>query len=188
MARLGVVIASVREGRIGFPIAEWFTAAAQASSTFDVSMVDLKAIDLPRLAEPNHPRLRKYESPRTRTWSDTVGALDAFVFVTPEYNFSIAPALLNALDHLYVEWNDKPAGFVSYGGVPGGLRAVQMARQVLTAFKMVPIVEAVTIPFATKLIDPDTHAFHADENHGRAAATMRRELARWSEALKVLRA
>jgi NAD(P)H-dependent FMN reductase len=188
MARLGVVIASVREGRIGLPIAERFLELARTASAFDVSLLDLKAVDLPLLAEPNHPRLRQYESARTKSWSETVASFDAFVFVTPEYNFSAAPALLNALDHLYVEWNYKPAGFVSYGGISGGLRAVQMAKQVLGALKMVPLVEAVTIPFASKLIDADARKFRADEAHARSAATMLKELARWSDALAVLRA
>ena len=186
MARLGVVVASVRQGRIGLPIAEWFVETSRASA-FDVSLLDLKAIDLPLLEEPNHPRLRKYESPRTKSWSETVASFDAFVFVTPEYNYGVAPALLNALDHLYVEWNYKPAGFVSYGGISGGLRAVQMAKQVLSSLKMVPIVEAVTIPFAAKFIDASTRAFRAEETHTRAAATMLAELARWSNALSVLR-
>ena len=65
--------------------------------------------------------------------------------VTPEYNYGPPPSLLNALDYVYKEWNYKSAAFVSYGGVSGGLRAVQIEKHTLTTLKMVPIVEAVTI-------------------------------------------
>ena len=57
------------------------------------------------------------------------------------------PALVNALDTLYREWTYKPVGFVSYGGVSGGIRSVQTAKLMVTGFKMMPMVEAVNIPF-----------------------------------------
>jgi len=100
MPRLGVVIASVREGRVGLPIAQWFIERARQHAKFDVEVVDLKAIDLPVFAERYHPRLQKYETDKQKEWSAVVAALDAFVLVTPEYNFSVAPALLNAFDYL----------------------------------------------------------------------------------------
>ena len=112
-------------------------------------------------------------------------ALDAFVIVTPEYNFSSPPALVNALDHLYPEWNYKAAGLVTYGGVSGGLRAAQMTKLMLTAFKIVPILEQVTIPFVAKLIEDGR--FAANETHDKSATTMLDELLRWTNALATLR-
>lgn len=185
MPRLGVIVASVREGRSGEPVADWFLDRARQHGGFDVELVDLKAVDLPLLTEPNHPRLRKYTQDKTRAWSATVAALDAFAIVTPEYNFGSPPALINALDHLYVEWNYKAAGFVSYGGVSGGLRSVQMTRTLLSAFKMVPIVEAVTIPFVAKELQ--NGRFPGDERFDKAAGTMLDELLRWTNALATLR-
>ena len=38
----------------------------------------------------------------------------------PEYNFGINAPLKNAIDYLHSEWQDKPVGFVSYGGVAAG--------------------------------------------------------------------
>jgi NAD(P)H-dependent FMN reductase len=170
MPRLGVIVASVREGRAGAPVADWFVERARQHGGFDVKLVDLKAIDLPLLSEPNHPRLQKYTHEKTKAWSATVSALDAFVAVTPEYNFGPSPALVNALDHLYVEWNYKPLGFVSYGGVSGGLRAVQMTKMLLTSFKIVPIVEAVSIPFIAKALQDGR--FPADDKTNNSAVTM----------------
>jgi len=187
MARLGVVIASVRGGRVGLPVAEWFVERARQHARFDVALVDLKEWDLPVFAERHHPRLRQYESDKQKAWSAMVTGLDAFVFVTPEYNYGTAPALVNALDYLYIEWNYKAAAFVSYGGISGGLRAVQMAKQTLGALKMVPIVEAVTIPFVSQAIDRESGKFKATEQHDKGAAAMLDELHRWTTALASLR-
>ncbi len=185
MPTLSVIIASTREGRVGLPVAEWVFDEVKQHAKFDGQLVDLKAVNLPMLDEPNHPRLQKYQKDHTKAWSAQVAAADAFVFVTPEYNYGMAPALLNALDYLYVEWNYKPCGFVSYGGVSGGCRAVQAAKLVITTLKMVPIVEGVTIPFVAKLMD--NGRFAGGELHQKAATVMLDELARWEEALRQLR-
>ena len=187
MPTLGVVIASVREGRGGLAVAEWFFEIARSHGGFDATMIDLKEVDLPLLKEPKHPRLQQYTDEKTKAWSRTVASTDAFVFVTPEYNFSMPPALLNALDHLYVEWNYKAVGLVSYGGVSGGMRSAQMTRQVLTAFKMVPLVESVALPSYTKQVDAATGKFNGGEAAEKAANVMLKELARWTAALASLR-
>ena len=185
MPRLGVMVVSVREGRVGDPVAAWFLERARAHGGFEVELVDLKTVDLPLLREPHHPRLQKYTDPGTQAWSRTIAALDAFVFVTPEYNFSAPPAFVNALDHLYVEWGYKAAAFVSYGGMSGGIRAVQDAKQMLTTFKMMPIVETVAIPFVGKLLEEGR--FTGGESYERAATAMLDELLRWTNALATLR-
>ena len=187
MPKLGVVIASIREGRAGLPVADWFADHARQHARFDIDLIDLKAVDLPLFAERSHPRLQKYENEKQKAWGARISAIDAFVFVTPEYNYGTAPALLNALDYLYVEWNYKPASFVSYGGISGGIRAVQMARQSLGALKMVPIVETVTIPFIAQAIDRESGALTSNEHLEKSAAVMLDELHRWTGALAVLR-
>ncbi len=187
MLTLGVIVASTREGRAGLPIADWFVALARQHGGFDVDVLDLKAIDLPLLAEPNHPRLQRYTRDATHAWSAQIAACDAFVIVTPEYNHGSPPALINALDHLSAEWHYKAAGFVSYGGVSGGLRSVEMTKVLLTSLKLVPIVEAVVIPFFSQSIDADTGAFKGSETQERAAAQMLTELVRWTTALRTLR-
>ncbi len=187
MPTLGVIIASVREGRGGLAVSDWFVGIARQHGGFEVTVLDLKAIALPLLDEPKHPRLQQYTREKTKAWSARVRDMDAFVIVTPEYNFSAPPALINALDHLYVEWNYKAAGFVSYGGVSGGLRSVQMTRQLVTTLKIVPIVEAVSIPFFTRLIDESTGRFDGGELHEKAAVAMLNELVRWTAALATLR-
>lgn len=185
-SKLHVIIASTRPGRIGLPIGQWFFEHAEKHGKFEVRLVDLKEVALPILDEPQHPRLQKYEHAHTKAWSAIVDAADAFVLVTPEYNFSVAPALVNAFDYVYKEWGYKPAAFVSYGGVSGGLRGVQHAKHMVSALKMVPIVEAVTLPFATKSVVDGK--FQASEENGKAATAMLDELLRWAVALKPMRA
>ena len=187
MPRLGVIIASVRQGRAGGPVAEWFVERATMHGHFEIDVVDLKEVNLPIFAEPSHPRLRQYESDHQKAWSARVASLDAFVFVMPEYNYSTAPALINALDYLFVEWNYKAVGLVSYGGVSAGLRAAQMVKQTVAALKMVPIAEAVSIPFAGQAIDKASGAFKATDAQDKAAATLLDELGRWTSALLSLR-
>jgi NAD(P)H-dependent FMN reductase len=186
MHKLSVIVASVREGRAGDPIAKWFIARAQEHGKFDAQLVDLKEVNLPLLSEPHHPRLRKYQQETSKAWSAIIGGSDAFVFVTPEYNYTLPPALVNALDHLYHEWSYKACAFVSYGGVSGGMRAVQTAKLMATGFKMMPMVEAVNIPFYTQLMDAGE--FKSNETHDKAVPVMLDELLRWTDALKALRA
>jgi NAD(P)H-dependent FMN reductase len=185
MPSLGVIVGSVREGRLGLPVAEWFVERARQHGRFDVQFIDLKDVGLPLLQELQHPRLQRYADDRTKAWAATVKAADAFVFVTPEYNYNTSPALLNALDHVYLEWNYKAVGFVSYGGISGGMRAAQLLRQFAAGFKMVPMVEAVPIPFAAKLVEDGV--FKGGPEYEKAAATMLDEIAKWDGALRTLR-
>lgn len=184
--RLGVVVGSTRPGRVGAAVAAWFADMARAHGAFEVEVVDLAEINLPMLDEPNHPRMRKYTKEHTHRWSATVESLDAFAFVTPEYNYAMAPALLNAIDYLFTEWNYKPVGFVSYGGVSGGTRSVQMAKQVVTTVKMMPMSEGVFIPFVRQSITDDGR-FEPDDPVTASARALLDELVRWEGALRSLR-
>ena len=183
--RLHVVVASTRPGRVGPSVAAWFDGVARDEGSFDVHLVDLADFALPVYDEPRHPRMQQYEHEHTRRWSQSVAAADAFALVTPEYNFGPTPALLNALNYVYNEWTYKPAAFVSYGGVSGGIRAVQVTKLTLTTLKMVPIMEAVTIPFVSEHVKGGR--FEAKEIHAQSAAALLKELHRWAEALKPMR-
>ena len=185
--KLNVIICSTRPGRVGKPVGDWFFGAAQGHAGFEVELVDLADMNLPIYDEPKHPRLQQYEHEHTRRWAASVDAADAFVFVTPEYNFGPPPSLVNALNYVYVEWNYKPAGFVSYGGISGGMRAVQTEKLTLTTLKMVPILETVLIPMVPQHLDKESGAFNPTDIHGSSAKAMLDELLRWTNPLKPLR-
>lgn len=184
---LRIIIGSTRPGRVGPSVAEWIAERAREHGGFDVEVTDLAELSLPMYDEPNHPRLRKYVHQHTRDWSALVEASDAFIFVMPEYNFAFNAALKNAIDYLHGEWAGKAAGIVSYGGVAAGTRAAQMLKQVLTALRMVPVVDAVNIPFVAQHLDEDMR-FKPSEIMEQSATAMLDEVLRWTETLLPLRA
>ena len=186
MPQLQVIITSTRPGRIGLPVGEWFADRARAHGGFKVDVLDLADIDLPFMDEPKHPRLRQYVHQHTKDWSAMVDSGDAFVFVMPEYNYGLNAPMKNAIDYLHHEWQHKPVGFVSYGGVSAGTRAVQMAKQVVTTLKMVPLPEAVSIPFVAQFLDDEGH-LQPNETMDTAADAMLDELLRYADALAPLR-
>jgi len=183
---LQIVIASTRPGRVGLPVAEWFHAQATAHAGFQIELVDLAEVNLPFLDEPNHPRLRRYTQEHTKRWSATVERADAFVFVMPEYNYGFNAPLKNAIDYLHYEWQYKPVGLLSYGGVAAGTRAAQMLKQVITTLKMLPLTEAVSIPFVSQFIDDDG-VLQPNETMQTAASAMLDELERLERSLRTLR-
>jgi len=151
-----------------------------------VDVVDLAELGLPFMDEPNHPRLRRYEHDHTRTWSARIEAADAFVVVTPEYNYGMPAILKNALDYLHHEWAYKPVAFVSYGGVSAGTRSVQMAKQVVSTLRMFPLPEAVAIPFVQQFLDDESRLVPNEVMEGAAKAVLD-ELVRVEQALRPLR-
>lgn len=186
MPTLDVIVASTRPGRVGSTVADWFTARAKDHGGFEVNLVDLAEMNLPFLDEPEHPSTGRYTHQRTRDWSATVEAADAFAFVMPEYNYGLAAPLKNAIDYLYEEWAYKPVGFVSYGMASGGMNAVQMVRQVVTPLRMVPVADLVAVPLRER-VDADG-ALHPNDVMESAAARMLDEIARLTGALGGLRA
>jgi NAD(P)H-dependent FMN reductase len=186
MPNLTIIVGSTRPGRAGLPISQWFTARAKDHGGFDVNVVDLAELDLPMLDEPNHPRLGKYTKRHTKEWSAIVDAADAIVFVTPEYNYGYPASIKNAIDYLHKEWNYKPVGFVSYGGIAAGTRAVQQLKQVLTTLRMFPVFESVNIPFHTQFLDSGG-VLVPNEIMEQAADAMLNELGRTEAALRPLR-
>ena len=184
---LQIIVSSTRPGRASKPIADWFLEQARANGKFEVELVDLAEHDLPVFDEPRHPKLGDYEHEHTKRWSASVARADAYVFVTPEYNYGPPSSLVNAFDFVTKEWGYKPAGFVSYGGVSAGLRGVQLARPIVSALNMMPIPQGVAIPFFTKHIDAATGKFDPGQVQVDATATMLDELHRWAGALAPLR-
>jgi NAD(P)H-dependent FMN reductase len=154
LLKLQTIVASTRPGRAGLSIGTWFNGVAAAHKDFQAELVDLKAVNLPMFDEPNHPRMRQYVHQHTKDWSATIDAADAFVFVLPEYNHGFPASIKNAIDYLSHEWADKPLGFVSYGGVSGGTRAVQLLKPVAGAVGLV-VAGEVNIPFFSQYRQDD---------------------------------
>ncbi len=186
MKKLKIITSTTREGNKGIALAQWINEFAQKTTSFDVELLDLAKINLPFMNEPEHPRLGKYQYEHTKQWSRTIAEADAFIIVLAEYNFGFPAPIKNAIDYLFQEWQYKPVGLLSYGGLSAGLRASQMLKQVLTTLNMVPLAEQVSIPFHSQKID-EQGVFHADEAIIKSAELMLEKLDMWAENLSKLR-
>ncbi|MBK0421231.1 NAD(P)H-dependent oxidoreductase [Leucobacter sp. CSA2] len=186
MVKLMIILGSVREGRVGLPIAEWVRDRAEADGRFEVDFVDLKELALPLMAEPNHPRLRQYTMPHTFAWSERVDAADAFIMAFPEYNHSYSPAIKNAIDYLNAEWDLKPVGFVNWGGASSGTRSQAALRPVVTSLGMVLTHRMVEISGPQSQVDDDGR-FIADEKQNGVLTRELDELFALDRALRPLR-
>jgi NAD(P)H-dependent FMN reductase/GNAT superfamily N-acetyltransferase len=183
-----VIVASTRPGRIGPAVADWFLETTSADAARDGSVVDvadLSEIGLPLLDEPEEPSSGVYHHEHTRAWSQRVAAADAFVIVTPEYNYGMPAPLKNALDYLYHEWAWKSVGFVSYGNTSAGTRSVQMAKQVVTTLRMMPIGATAALRIADSI--EDDQVLRGDPRRDKAARGVLAELSRVARALRPLR-
>lgn len=187
MPHLEVITASTRPSRKGPAVTAWFLEQARRHGKFEIEPVDLAQVNLPLLNEPKHPRFGEYEHAHTRAWSETINRADAFVVVTPEYDYGPPAALINAIQYLVKEWAYKPMGFVSYGGVSAGTRSTNTLKMTVTTLKVMPMFEAVAIPFFAQHIDEETGVFAPPRIQEAAATLMLDEILRWAEALRPLR-
>jgi len=159
--KIGIIVGSTRQNRIGKQIGEWVAARAEVRTDATYELVDLADYDLPFMTSPVPPAAlaRQYPEPQVQAWSSKIDEFDGFVFVTPEYNHAVPAAFKNAIDVIGPEWMKKAVGFVSYGA-DGGVRAVDNWRVVLANFNMYDIRNAVSINIFTE-VGPD--GFSPDE-------------------------
>ena len=152
--RVAVIIGSTRPGRLGPAVAAWF--ADQAAPRDDLT-------DRP-------DRSRRHETPV----GPRLAGADAFVVVTPEYNHSFPAPLKQVIDAFSVEWRAKPAAFVCYGGISGGLRAVEQLRQVFAELHVVTIRDTVSLHGVWSHVGPDGRLIEDAARAGAARAMLTR--------------
>lgn len=184
MLKIAIILGSTRPGRNGEAVARWVAELAKKRSDAEFELVDLKDFNLPLLDEPVPASQGQYSKPHTRAWAAKIAAFDAFVIVTPEYNHGPSGALKNALDFLYAEWNDKAAGFVSYGGA-GGARAVEQLRLVMAELQVATVRAQVLLSLFTDF--ENFSVFKPAAHHEKAVTAMLDQLVAWGGALKPLR-
>lgn len=183
--KLKIIIGSTRPGRQGPIVAAWAKEAAAAHAAFDIELVDLAELGLPLLDEPQHPAMQKYEHDHTKRWAAIIDEADAFLFVTPEYDYFPPAALVNALQCLAVEWRGKPAGVVSYAGISGGLRAAQILRDLIGNLGMVPLPNVVPVPGFQSFVSDG--AFTPNEPMAQGMTGLLDALAKWAAPLMGMR-
>src|SRR5436309_5106294 len=184
MLRIAIIIGSTRPGRKGEAVAKWVYEIAQKRSDALFELVDIKDFNLPLLDEPVPPSMGQYSKPHTKVWAAKIGSFDGYVFVAPEYNHGISGALKNAIDFLFAQWNNKAAGFVSYGGI-GGARAVEQLRLVLAEVQMATVRNQVLLSMFTDFENFTT--FKPALHHQKSLGAMLDQVVAWAGALKPLR-
>lgn len=184
MLKIAIITGSTRPGRKADTVARWVYDIASKRSDAQYEVVDIQEFNLPLLDEPIPPSQHKYSQPHTKKWAEKIAPFDGFVFVTPEYNHGTSGALKNALDFLYQEWNNKAAGFVSYGSI-GGARAVESLRLVMGELQVADVRAQVMLSIFTDFENFTT--FKPAPYHTDAVNTMLDQLVAWSGALKRLR-
>lgn len=177
--QLAIIIGSTREGRFGPRVARWFATMARDHGRFEVDVIDLAEADLPA-------RLTRQPARHVDEYRARLERADAFVVVTPEYNHGYPAPLKQAIDLAYTEWQAKPVAFVSYGGLAGGLRAVEQLRQVFAELHAATVRDVVSLHNPWTLFDDDART-HEPTGAEAAAKTMLDRLAWWAGALRTAR-
>jgi NAD(P)H-dependent FMN reductase len=184
MLKIGIIVGSTRPGRKAGAVAKWVYDILKFRKDAEFEVVDIDDYKLPVLDEPVPPMMGQYSKSHTKAWSAKIDSLDAFIFVTPEYNHSTSAALKNAIDFLYHEWNNKVAGFVGYGSA-GGVRAVENLRLVMGEVKVATVRAQVMLSLYTDFENFIT--FKPHEHHDKTVHAVADEVIAWGGALKTLR-
>jgi len=184
MLKIAIIVGTTRPGRKADTVARWVfdIAARRGDASFEI--VDIADFELPLLDEALPPSMGQYSQPHTKAWAQKIARFDAFVFVTPEYNHSMSGALKNAIDFLFREWNDKAAGFVSYGSV-GGARAVEQLRLVMGELKVADVRAQCALSLFTDFENFTT--FKPQPRQEAAVEAMLGDLIPWGRALQAMR-
>ena len=142
--KIGIILSTTREGRFADKPAAWLQDLVASRTDLSFELVDLRDYPLPMYDWPSSPVRMPIDLPDVIAWRNKVASLDGFIFITAEYNHSIPAVLKNAIDHVFIEWQRKPAAFVGYGNA-GGARAIEHLRSIIIELQMAPMRVAVHI-------------------------------------------
>lgn len=182
--KIAIILGSTRPGRNGEAVARWVYEIAKKRIDAEFEFVDIKDFNLPLLDEPVPPSQGQYSKEHTKRWSDKIDSFDGYIFVTAEYNHGIPGALKNAIDFLYQEWNNKAAGFVSYGSA-GGVRSVEHLRLVMAELQIADVRAQVTLSLFTDF--ENFTKFKPAAFQEQYVNTLLDQVIAWGRALKFLR-
>ena len=178
--QIAVITGSTREGRFGPVPARWIIAEVDGRDDMTADAIDLAHAGL-------RPVLPRSPDPDERRYIERIERADGYVVVTPEYNHSFPASLKQAIDLPHAEWRGKPVAFVSYGGIAGGLRAVEQLRLVFAELHAMTVRDTVSFHNFPQRFDADGRPTDA-EGTTAAATSMLDQLAWWGNALRAARA
>jgi len=173
---LAVIIGSTRQGRLGGVVGDWFAGVAKQRGDLVVDVIDLADTPLPATLPRPAP-------PEVAAFAARIDAADAFAVVTPEYNHSFPGPLKIAIDAVHGGWAAKPVGLVGYGGMSGGLRAIEHLRAVFAELHAVTVRDTVSFHGAWTCFDDEGRPTDED-GCGAAATKLLDQVVWWARALR----
>jgi NAD(P)H-dependent FMN reductase len=184
MLKVAIVLGSTRPNRVGAVVAPWVLEIAKKRKGAEFTLIDLAEVNLPILDEGLPPITGQYDHQHSKDWAAQVSQFDAFIFLTPEYNHSFPAGLKNALDFVHGEWNNKAAGFVSYGA-NGGIRAVEHLRLVLAELQIATVRTQLALDSYADF--ENFYDFKPTARHEETLNTLIDQVIAWGTALQPLR-
>ncbi|HSN35563.1 MAG TPA: NAD(P)H-dependent oxidoreductase [Arthrobacter sp.] len=185
MTKIAIITGSTRPGRNNIGVAEWVLAQAQERTDAQFELVDIADFNLPMLDEAYPAAYQNYQNDHTIAWAAKIAEFDGFVFITPEYNHSVTPALANALSYLNAEFANKAAGIVSYGSA-FGVRAVEHLRGILSELQIAHVQKTGMFSLFTDF--ENFSVFKPSELQAATLAPVLDQLVPWTKALEAVRA
>ena len=184
MLKIGIITGSTRPGRNNEAVSKWVYDLLKDRQEAEVELVDIADYNLPMLDEAYPASMGQYQNEHTKKWAEKIDSLDGFIFVTPEYNHGVSAALKNAIDYIYAEWNNKSAGFVSYGSAMGS-RSVEHLRGIMAELQIADVRQQVLLSLFTDFEDMAKFTPHVRNEE--SLNGMFDQVVAWAEALKPLR-
>ncbi|MGP9727285.1 NADPH-dependent FMN reductase [Glutamicibacter sp. AOP3-A1-12] len=185
MLKIASITGSTRPGRNNAAVAQWVLEQAQARNDASYELVDIADFNLPLLDEAFPAAYQNYQNEATKNWSAMIAEFDGYVFITPEYNHSIAPALANALSYLNAEFSNKAAGIVGYGSAMGA-RAVEHLRGILSELQLAHVQKTGMFSLFTDF--ENFSVFKPTEQSAASVQPMFDQLISWTTAMNTVRA
>ena len=184
LPKIAIITGASRPGSVNKSVAEWVLAQVADRTDADVELVDIADFSLPLLDEAYPAAYQNYQNPATKAWSAKVSEFDGFIFVVHEYNHTAGPVLTNALSYLNAEFNNKAAGFVSYGSA-GGARAVEHLREILSELQVAHVRNQVMFSLFNDF--ENFSQFKPTEQNAGTLAPMVDQLVSWAKGFATIR-
>lgn len=178
--RIALIQGSIRPARFNDTITAW-THRGLLNAGFDVVRIDPAA--------SRWLALQTGDEAVAKELRGVLATMDGFVIVTPEYNHAAPGALKTLIDSASREWTLRPVGFVSYGGLSGGLRAIESLRPVFAELHAIGLRDTISFAMPWERFDKDARLRDPDEarTSDQALQIFADRLAWWAESLRQAR-
>jgi NAD(P)H-dependent FMN reductase len=162
MAKIALITTSTRKPRVGPSVTAYVKSVFEPKANdVELSTVDVVDFKLPIFDEASLPAMvpakAEFAHEHSKAWTAEISKYDAYVLLSPEYNFGIPGGTKNAIDFLYHAWIGKPVLIVTYG-IMGATNASEQLKTVLTGMKLNVCETRPSLSFENGNLGPDLWA------------------------------